>query len=76
VAAVKDLFAGGIVGRTFGERMTTELVVRAFEQAVAARRPPEGLIHHSDRGLLQPRVSGAVGVLRDEVLDESQGELL
>jgi transposase InsO family protein len=50
VAAIKDLFAGEIVGRGFGERMTAGLVVRALEQAVAARRPAEGLIHHSDRG--------------------------
>ena len=50
VAAIKDLFAGEVVGRSFGRRMTTELVVRALAQAVAARRPTEGLIHHSDRG--------------------------
>ena len=50
VAAIKDLFAGEVVGRSFGGRMTTELVVRALEQAVAARRPAKGLIHHSDRG--------------------------
>ena len=50
VAAIKDLFAGEIVGRSFGERMTTDLVVRAFKQAVAARRPAASLIHHSDRG--------------------------
>lgn len=50
VAAIKDLFAGEIVGRSFGERLTTGLVVRALEQAVTARRPAEGLIHHSDRG--------------------------
>ena len=50
VAAIKDLFAGEIVGRSFGERMTTDLVMRAFEQAVSARRPTAGLIHHSDRG--------------------------
>jgi putative transposase len=50
VAAIKDLFAGEVVGRSFGLRMTTELVVRAFGQAVAARRPAPGLIHHSDRG--------------------------
>jgi putative transposase len=49
-AAIKDLFAGEIVGRGFGPRMTTDLVVRALEQAAAARRPAEGLIHHSDRG--------------------------
>ncbi len=50
VAAIKDLFAGEIVGRSFGARMTTDLVVRALEQAVATRRPARGLIHHSDRG--------------------------
>jgi len=50
VAAIKDLFAGEIVGRSFGERMTTDLVVRALDQAVALRRPAAGLIHHSDRG--------------------------
>jgi putative transposase len=49
-AAIKDLFAGEIVGRSFGERMTTDLVVRAFEQAASARRPAPGLIHHSGRG--------------------------
>ena len=31
-AAIKDLFAGEIVGRSFGERLTTDLVVRAFER--------------------------------------------
>ena len=50
VAAIKDLFAGEVVGRSFGRRMTTDLVVRALEQAVAGRRPAAGLIHHSDRG--------------------------
>jgi len=30
--------------------MTTELVARAFAQAVASRRPAPGLIHHSGRG--------------------------
>ena len=50
VAAIKDLFAGEIVGRACGARMTTELVVRALTQAVATRRPAAGLIHHSDRG--------------------------
>ena len=50
VAAIKDLFAGEIVGRSFGARMTTDLVVRALEQAIATRRPPSRLIHHSDRG--------------------------
>lgn len=50
VAAIKDLFAGEIVGCAFGERMTTDLVVRALAQAVGGRRPAIGLVHHSDRG--------------------------
>ncbi len=50
VAAIKDLFAGEIVGRSCGARMTTDLIVRALHQAVAVRRPAAGLIHHSDRG--------------------------
>lgn len=37
-------------------RMTTELVARALEQAVATRCPAEGLIHHSDRGSQYCRV--------------------
>jgi putative transposase len=50
VAAIRDLFAGEIGGRSFGARMTTDLVVRALGQAASARRPPEGLMHHSERG--------------------------
>ena len=50
VAAIKDLFAGELVGRAFGGRMTTDLVAHALEQAASARRPAAGLIHHSDRG--------------------------
>lgn len=30
--------------------MTTDLVSRALQRAVAVRRPAPGLIHHSDRG--------------------------
>ena len=50
VAAIKDLFAGEIVGHSFGARMTTDLVTRALNQAVATQRPRPGLIHHSARG--------------------------
>lgn len=50
VAAIKDLFAGEVVGRSFGARMTTDLVVRAYEQAVSVRRPAPSLVHHSSAG--------------------------
>lgn len=59
VAAIKDLFAGEIVGRSCGERMTTELVVRALAQAVAARAPDSGADSSlgSRVAVLQRRVS-------------------
>ena len=50
VASHKDLFTGNIVGYAMGERLTKNLVSRSLFRAVAAKRPAEGLIHHSDRG--------------------------
>jgi len=49
-AAHKDLFSGEIVGYALGSRITKELVERSLIRAVVAKRPPHGLIHHSDRG--------------------------
>ena len=49
-AAHKDLFHGEIVGYALGSRMTKELVTKSLIHAVAAKHPPAGLIHHSDRG--------------------------
>ena len=50
VAGVKDLYTCELVGHAAGARMTTELTTRALRQAVSGKRPPKGLIHHSDRG--------------------------
>ena len=49
-AAHKDLFNGEIVGYALGSRITMDLVKKSLMKAVTTRRPPEGLIHHSDRG--------------------------
>ena len=49
-AAHKDLFNGEIVGYALGARMTRGLVTQSLFRAVAAHHPPQGLIHHSDRG--------------------------
>ena len=38
---------GGAAGRTPGQ----ELTLPALRQALARRRPPAGLVHHSDRGM-------------------------
>jgi putative transposase len=50
VAAHKDLFTADIVGYAMGERLTRNLVSQSLFKAIAAKRPLEGLIHHSDRG--------------------------
>jgi len=50
IAGHKDLFSGNIVGYAMGERLTRNLVSQSLFKAVAAKRPAEGLIHHSDRG--------------------------
>jgi putative transposase len=50
LAGHKDLFNGEIVGYAMGERLTKNLVSQSLFRAVAAKRPAQGLIHHSDRG--------------------------
>jgi putative transposase len=50
LAGHKDLFNGEIVGYAMGERITKNLISQSLFRAVAAQRPAEGLIHHSDRG--------------------------
>lgn len=51
VAFVIDVYARMIVGWRVSRTMNTELVLDALEQALHARRPGNGLIHHSDRGV-------------------------
>jgi putative transposase len=50
LAAEMDLYSRRIVGWSLSDRLTTELVAGALRMAVAQRRPPSGLLHHSDRG--------------------------
>ena len=50
LAGVLDLYSRRLVGWATDEIMPTALVARAFQRAVAQRRPPAGLLHHCDRG--------------------------
>jgi putative transposase len=50
LAGHKDLFTGEIVGYAMGERLTRNLVSQSLLRAMAAKRPAEGVMHHSDRG--------------------------
>jgi putative transposase len=50
LAVVLDLGSRRVVGWAMGSRLTTDLVLRAFWMAVMLRKPPKGLVFHSDRG--------------------------
>lgn len=50
LASILDLCTKEIVGWRLGDRMTTDLVLGALEDAYEAKKPKKGLIHHSDRG--------------------------
>jgi len=50
VAIVMDLFSRKIVGLYMGDRLQTELVSKALEQAIVHRGIKDELMHHSDRG--------------------------
>jgi len=51
LAAVKDLGSKRIVGWSMSDRATRELTLDALNMAIRQRKPPDGLIHHSDRGV-------------------------
>jgi putative transposase len=50
LATVIDLFSRRVVGWSMNSRMTKELVNKALLSAVWARKPPKGLLWHTDRG--------------------------
>lgn len=50
VAVVIDLFSRQVVGWAIDDHMRTSLCVRALQMAFWRRKPPPGLLHHSDRG--------------------------
>ncbi|MFD0085147.1 IS3 family transposase [Priestia megaterium] len=50
LASLLDLCTREIVGWRLGERMTTDLVLGALEEAYQKQQPGKGLLHHSDRG--------------------------
>jgi len=50
LAMLLDLFSRTVVGWATSLHNDTALALTALDEAVANRRPPPGLIHHSDRG--------------------------
>lgn len=70
LAVMLDLCSRRVVGWSLAEQMTETLVRDALQHAIAARQPPPGLIHHSDRGG-QYAAHGYRGVLRRAAMRQS-----
>jgi len=51
LAALLDGCSRKVVGWALGKTLSTNLTLKALEQAIANRKPPAGCIHHSDRGV-------------------------
>ena len=47
---VLDLYARRVVGWSWRASLERNLVIAALTDAIERRRPPAGLLHHSDRG--------------------------
>ena len=50
LASVMDLHTKKIIGYSFGRTMTTELIIKALNNAHEAQKPGKDLIFHSDLG--------------------------
>ena len=51
LAAILDVWSRRVVGWACGPTLHVSLVLTALARARRARRPPAGLLHHSDRGV-------------------------
>lgn len=50
LAAILDLYSRRVVGWAMSESLSRELALDALDMALLTRSPPNGLLHHSDRG--------------------------
>jgi putative transposase len=51
LAAIKDMATREIVGWSMADSLRADLACDALLMAIRRRRPPRGLLHHSDRGV-------------------------
>ncbi|RVU27609.1 DDE-type integrase/transposase/recombinase, partial [Neptunomonas marina] len=51
LAAVIDLYSRRVVGWSLGKRKTVALTKSSLMMAIRNRKPPPGLIFHTDRGV-------------------------
>lgn len=51
LAVILDLYSRKVIGRAISKHIDAELACSALKQAIAARQPQRGCVHHSDRGV-------------------------
>ena len=51
LAVILDAFSRKVVGWELDRTLAARLPIAALEKAIAERRPPAGVVHHSDRGI-------------------------
>jgi transposase InsO family protein len=51
LAVILDAFSRKVVGYALSREIDTELVLVALRSAIESRKPSEGCVHHSDRGV-------------------------
>ncbi|MBU0692152.1 IS3 family transposase [bacterium] len=51
LAVILDVFSRKVIGWALSRSMEATLVIEALQMALQDRKPPPGLIHHSDRGV-------------------------
>ncbi len=50
LAVLLDLYSRKVVGWALGKTLSRELAMAALTRALVIRKPPAGLVHHTDRG--------------------------
>jgi transposase InsO family protein len=51
LAVVLDIFSRKVVSWALGRSLKADLSLSALDRAFASRRPPPGVVHHSDQGV-------------------------
>ena len=51
LAVVLDTFSRKVIGWALGRSLKAQLPISALDRAIANRKPPPGVVHHSDQGV-------------------------
>lgn len=68
LAAVMDLYSRKIVGWAMADINAASLTVSALRMAIQSRRPPKGLVHHSDRGAQYASLAYQDELLKNQIV--------